>query len=138
MLNYSTVPLSLWTHELKNVVYLLNIVPKVKVYNPYEKKLDARTISGFFISYPEKSKDNVQVTNEQVIKEEQEIAPRRYERQIRPTILRDYVVYSLECECEFSIDEDLVSFIHAMKSDNSEKWLNTMKEELKSIDDNKV
>jgi len=29
---------------------------EIKVYNPQEKKLDARTISGYFISYPEKSK----------------------------------------------------------------------------------
>ena len=29
---------------------------EVKIYNPQEKKLDERTISGFFIGYPEKSK----------------------------------------------------------------------------------
>ncbi|KAJ1434073.1 Integrase, catalytic core, partial [Sesbania bispinosa] len=29
---------------------------KVRIYNPHEKKLDARTISGYFIDYPEKSK----------------------------------------------------------------------------------
>ena len=85
MLNYSTVPLSLWIHALKSIVYVLNrvlgnVVPKtpyelwtgrkpnlshlhvwdcpteVKVYNPHEKKLNARTISGFFIGYPENSK----------------------------------------------------------------------------------
>ena len=85
MLNYSTVPLSLWMHASKTAAYLLNrifskAVPKtpyelwmgrkpnlrhlhvwgyqtkVKVYNQHEKKLDARTISGFFIGYPEKSK----------------------------------------------------------------------------------
>ena len=194
------------------------------MYNPHEKKLDARTISGFFIGYPEKSKgyrlycsnhstrivesgnarfiengqfsgseksrkvdivethgessspivshedvvplvvlqsnntkrqrnnlnnpqyehtgnepvNNGQVTNEQVIEEAQEIALRRSERQKRPAISSDYVVYSLEHECELSIDEDPVSFRQAMESVNSEKWLNAMKEELKSMDDNKV
>ncbi|KAJ1412275.1 gag-polypeptide of LTR copia-type, partial [Sesbania bispinosa] len=29
---------------------------EVRIYNPHEKKLDARTISGYFIGYPEKSK----------------------------------------------------------------------------------
>jgi len=37
-----------------------------------------------------------------------------------------------------SIDEDPVSFRQAMESNYSEKWLNEMKEELKSMDDNKV
>ena len=85
MLSYSTVPLSLWIYALKTVAYLLNRVPskavpmtpyelwterkpslrhlhvwgcpaEVRVYNPHERKLDARTISGYFIGYPEKSK----------------------------------------------------------------------------------
>ena len=29
---------------------------EVRIYNPHEKKLDPRTISGFFIGYSEKSK----------------------------------------------------------------------------------
>ena len=29
---------------------------KVRIYNPHEKKLDFRTISGYFISYPKKFK----------------------------------------------------------------------------------
>ena len=85
MLSNSTLPLSLWMYALKTAVYLLNRVPsktvsktpiklwtkrkpslrhlhvwgcptEAKVYNPHEKKLDLRTISGYFISYPEKSK----------------------------------------------------------------------------------
>ncbi len=72
-------------HVLKTAMYLLNRVPgksvpktpfelltsrkpslrhlhvwgcpaEVRIYNPHEKKLDSRTISGFFIGYPEKSK----------------------------------------------------------------------------------
>jgi len=48
------------------------------------------------------------------------------------------VVYSLEHECDLSIDEDPVSFRQAMESNNSEKWFDAMKEELKTMDDNKV
>ncbi|KAL2327971.1 hypothetical protein Fmac_021398 [Flemingia macrophylla] len=85
MLNHSDVLLSLWMHALKTAVYLLNRVPskavpktpyelwterkpslrhlhvwgcpaEVRIYNPHEKKLNARTISGFFIGYLERSK----------------------------------------------------------------------------------
>ena len=85
MLNNLSLPKSLWVHALKTVVYLLNRVPskaapkthfelwmgrkpslrhqhvwgcltKVRIYNPHEKKLDLRTINGFFIGYLEKSK----------------------------------------------------------------------------------
>ena len=86
MLNYSNVPLSLWMHALRTAVYLLNRVCSTEVYNtpyelwigrkpslrhlyvwgcpaevrllynPHEKNLDAGTISGYFIGYPEKSK----------------------------------------------------------------------------------
>ena len=46
-------------------------------------------------------------------------------------------MYSLEHECELSINRDSVSLRQAMESGNSEKLLNVMKEELKSMDDNK-
>ena len=84
---------------------------------------------------------NEQVTNEQVVNVQempQEIAVRRSTREKRPAISSDYVVYSLEHECDLSIDEDPVSFKEAMECRNSEKWFNAMKEELKSMDDNKV
>ena len=85
MLSNSTLPISLWMYALKTAVYLLNWVPskavpktpfelqtrrkpslrylhvwgcsvEARIYNPLEKKLDSRTISGYFIGYPKKSK----------------------------------------------------------------------------------
>ncbi|KAL4319722.1 hypothetical protein GQ457_18G015860 [Hibiscus cannabinus] len=85
MLSGSKLPKSLWVEALKTVLYILNrvstkAVPKtpfeffkgwkpslrhirvwgcpfeVRIYNPQEKKLDPRTISGYFIGYAEKSK----------------------------------------------------------------------------------
>ncbi|KAL0455815.1 UNVERIFIED_CONTAM: Retrovirus-related Pol polyprotein from transposon TNT 1-94 [Sesamum latifolium] len=76
---------SLWIEALKMAVYILNRVPtkavsktpfelfkgwksslrhvriwgcpsEVRVYNPQEKKLDPRTISGYFVGYAERSK----------------------------------------------------------------------------------
>ena len=85
MLSNSNLPKSLWTEALKTAAYILNRVPtkavpktpfelwkgwkpslrhmrvwgcpsEVRIYNPQEKKLDPRTISGFFIGYAERSK----------------------------------------------------------------------------------
>ncbi|RVW95334.1 Retrovirus-related Pol polyprotein from transposon TNT 1-94 [Vitis vinifera] len=86
MLSSSKLPKFLWTEALKTAVYILNRVPtkvvpktpfellkgwkpslrhmrvwrcssEVRIYNPQEKKLDPRTISGYFIGYAEKSKE---------------------------------------------------------------------------------
>ena len=85
MLSSSKLPRSLQTEALKTVAYILNRVPtkvvqkipfelfkgwklslrhiriwgcpsEVRVYNLQEKKLDPRTISGYFIEYTEKYK----------------------------------------------------------------------------------
>ena len=85
MLSYSNIPINFWSEALKAAVYILNEVPsksvpktpfelwkgwkpslrhlhiwdcpvEVSVYNPHLKKLDPRTISGFFIGYAENSK----------------------------------------------------------------------------------
>ena len=85
MLSSSKLSKSLWTEALKTAVYILNRVPtkavpktpfelfkgwkpslrhihiwgcpfEVRVYNPQEKKLDQRTISGYFIGYAKRSK----------------------------------------------------------------------------------
>ena len=85
MISNSSLPKSLWTYALKTAVYLLNRIPskavpktpfelwtgrkpslrhlhvwscpaEARMYNPHEKKLDSRTVSGYFIGYPEKSK----------------------------------------------------------------------------------
>ena len=85
MLRNSNFPKSLWTEALKMAVYILNRVPtkavpkmpfelwigwklslrhmrvwgcpsEVRIYNPREKKLDPRNISGYFIGYVERSK----------------------------------------------------------------------------------
>ncbi|RDX86811.1 hypothetical protein CR513_31805, partial [Mucuna pruriens] len=56
-----------------------------------------------------------------------------------PTISNDYMVYLHESKTDLSInDNDPVSFSQALSCDNSEKWLDTMKEELKSMEHNGV
>ena len=197
----------------------------MKIYNPLERKLDPRTISGFFIGYPEKSKgyrfycpnhsmrilesgnarfiengnisgssesrnieiketlvemstsnvpsqvivpvtvaqthgnygeqqhtevhtphhdvvvneendDNVQVDEQ--VQPQEEVVLKRSTRVRRSTIRDDYIVYALEHESDLSMDNDPVSFKEAVESNNSKKWYNAMKEELKSMTDNNV
>ena len=85
MLSSSKLPNLLWSKVLKTTAYILNRVPtevvsktpfelfkgwkpslrqmrvwgclsEVRIYNPQQKKLDLKTISGYFVGYTEKSK----------------------------------------------------------------------------------
>jgi hypothetical protein len=85
MLSYSTLPISLWMEALKTAVHILNRVlsksvaktpykmwsdrkptlnylhvwgcsTETKLVNPSIEKLDPKTISSYFIGYPDKSK----------------------------------------------------------------------------------
>ena len=85
MMSHSTLPNSMWGEALKTAVHIINKVPtksikktpyelwtnrkpslkymhiwgcpaEVKVYNPHERSLDSRTVSGYFIGYPERSR----------------------------------------------------------------------------------
>jgi hypothetical protein len=85
MLSYSTLSIGLWMEELKTVIHILNWVPsksvsktpydlwtrrkpslnylrvwgcpiEVKIFNSNSSKLDSKTVSYHFISYPKKSK----------------------------------------------------------------------------------
>ncbi|GJT61588.1 retrovirus-related pol polyprotein from transposon TNT 1-94 [Tanacetum coccineum] len=50
----------------------------------------------------------------------------------------DYIVYLQETDFDIGIDNDPVSFSQAIKGDKSEMWIDAMKEELKSMAQNKV
>ena len=246
MISNSSLPKSLWTYALKTAVYLLNRIPskavpktpfelwtgrkpslrhlhvwgcpaEARMYNPHEKKLDSRTVSGYFIGYPEKSKgyrfycpnhssriietgnarfiengevsgstdkqivdineirvnvplpinvptstivpnivpnlqeqnNDEQYLNEEVPHEEPNIPPAEINeprgialskpvRVRRSAISDDYLVYLQESDFDCGIDEDPVSFSQAINSDKSDKWINAMKEELKSMAENNV
>ena len=56
----------------------------------------------------------------------------------RSAISYDYVVYFQELDYDCGIDNDLVSFSQAINSDKSDKWIDAMKEELKSMTQNNV
>ncbi|GKD89274.1 retrovirus-related pol polyprotein from transposon TNT 1-94, partial [Tanacetum coccineum] len=52
-------------------------------------------------------------------------------------IPNDYIVYLQETDFDIGIDNDFVSFSQAIKSYKSEMWIDAMKEELKSMAQNK-
>ena len=76
--------------------------------------------------------------NEPIMYETQEVALRRSKRQRRSAIFDDYVVYLQDSKFDLGIDNDPVSFSHAIESYSSTKWLDAMEEELKSMDHNEV
>ena len=247
MLSYSIVPISMWGEALKTAMYILNraaskAVPttpfevwtdrkpslrhlhiwgcpaEARIFNPQEKKLDSRTISGYFIGYPDKSKgykfycpnhstrivetgnarflengeisgsEKTRVVNfeeirvdvptfdpyrkvvvpqtipqaeeneqhdenpspphvsplhedttiENIVEPPQPAVLRRSQRERKPAIPDDYMVYLQESDFDIGINKDPVSFSQAMNSDDSSKWVNAINEELKSMEQNSV
>ncbi|RVW23885.1 Retrovirus-related Pol polyprotein from transposon TNT 1-94 [Vitis vinifera] len=163
MMSYSSVPISLWGEALKTAMYILNRVPskavpktpfelwtgrkpslrhihiwgcpaEARIYNPHEKKLDSRTISGYFIGYPDKSKGyrfycpnhsvRIVETGNARFLENGEISESNEPRK--------------ESDFDIGIRKDPVSFSQAMESDDSSKWMEAMNEELKSMAHNGV
>ncbi|KAL0539841.1 hypothetical protein IC582_024062 [Cucumis melo] len=104
------------------------VVPVVvdSLNNPQEQQINGQT------------PHNDIVTNEPVTEGPKEIELRRSVRSRRSTIFYDYLVYLHESEFDLSINNDPVLFSQAIKEDNSTKWLDAMKEELKSMNDNEV
>ncbi|KAL6327955.1 hypothetical protein AAG906_031299 [Vitis piasezkii] len=147
---------------------------EARIYNPHEKKLDSRMISGYFIGYLDKSKGHdfiVLTTNGEIdgsneprkvdieeirvdippsfylkkllsstcsTKPPQPAPLRRSQRERRPAITDDYVVYLQESDFDIGIRKDPISFSQAMESDDSSKWMEAMNEELKSMAHNGV
>ncbi|RVW88887.1 Retrovirus-related Pol polyprotein from transposon TNT 1-94 [Vitis vinifera] len=85
------------------------------------------------------------IANEDIAPEEQTQQPqenmslRRSTRERRNAISDDYIVYLQEREVESEMmEDDPINFQQAMKSSNSQKWIEAMNEEYKSMQDNKV
>jgi hypothetical protein len=86
----------------------------------------------------EPSLHNNMVTNKQMVEEPQGVALRRFQRERRSAISDEYVVYLQESDFNIGSSKDPISFSQALKSVDSTKWMNAMKDELKSIDQNEV
>ncbi|KAJ9535448.1 hypothetical protein OSB04_un001427, partial [Centaurea solstitialis] len=247
MISHTSLPEPLWGEALKTAVYILNRVPskavaktpyelwtgkkpslnhlhvwgcpaEARAYNPHEWKLDSRTISCYFVGYPERSRgfkfynpttksffefgnarfledvefggedkirnvvfeeeedqvhsssiptsaiDNDQVlipivvqdatpvqnTNEGVplVQDNNEVPPtveqtqklkKRSTRERRSAIPDDYIVFLQEHETQIGIrEDDPINLKEALSSSNSQKWIDAMADEMKSMKDNDV
>ena len=78
------------------------------------------------------------LTNEQVVEEPQEIVLRRSQEERKFVISNDYMVYLHESDFDIGTSKDPISFSQAIKSVDSIKWMDTMKDEMKSMNQNKV
>ncbi|KAG8498252.1 hypothetical protein CXB51_007407 [Gossypium anomalum] len=97
---------------------------------------------------PEPLQDNVEqipIRNEVIVPEEQTQQPqeqvplRKSTRERRNAIPDDYIVFLQEHEDNNGMmEDDPINFHQAMKSSNSQKWIDAMKDEYKSMQDNKV
>ena len=63
---------------------------------------------------------------------------RRSTRDRRSTISDDYVVYLQEHEFDMGLEDDPISVSQVKQSSDSEKWIEAMKDEMKSMKDNGV
>lgn len=70
--------------------------------------------------------------------EAQDNSLRRSQRERRLAIATDYQVYLGEADYDIGQSEDPVTYNQAINSSESEKWPNTMKDEIKSMYDNDV
>ncbi|RDY00776.1 Copia protein, partial [Mucuna pruriens] len=71
--------------------------------------------------------------------EPQEVSLRRSIRERRHAIPDDYIVFLQEHEDDIGLTEnDSINFCQAMQSSNSQKWIDAMKDEMKSMQDNDV
>jgi hypothetical protein len=86
----------------------------------------------------EPSLHNNMGTNEQMVEEPQGVALRRSQRERRSAISDEYVVYLQESDFDIGSSKDPISFSQVLESVDSTKWMNAMKDELKSIDQNEV
>ena len=86
----------------------------------------------------EPSLHNNMGTNEQMVEEPQGVALRRSQRERRFVISDEYVVYLQEFDFDIGSSKDPISFSQALESVDSTKWMNAMKDELKSMDQNEV
>ena len=86
----------------------------------------------------DQSLSNEIITNEPILEEPQQSTLRRSQRERRHAISDDYVVYLQESDYDIGTSKDPVSFSQAISCSDSDKWIDAMNDELKSMDQNKV
>ncbi|KAL0287277.1 UNVERIFIED_CONTAM: Copia protein [Sesamum angustifolium] len=103
------------------------------------KDLDVNSINGAI------DQDNVieppiqeTVTEEQTPTPQEPLPFRRSTRERRSALPDDYIVFLQEHEVDIGTKDDPINFHQAMECSNSQKWIDAMNEEIKSMKDNDV
>ncbi|KAL4335653.1 hypothetical protein GQ457_07G001670 [Hibiscus cannabinus] len=81
--------------------------------------------------------EQIQEPQEQTQQPPEQVLLRRSTRERKNAISDDYIVFLQENQ-EGMMEDDPINFHHAMQSINSQKWIDAMQEEYKSMQDNKV
>ena len=85
------------------------------------------------------TQDEVIVPEEQTQQPQEQMPLRRSTRERRNAIPDDYIVFLQEHEDDIGVmEDDPINFHQAMQSSNSQKWIEAMNEEIKSMKDNDV
>ncbi|RVW36414.1 Retrovirus-related Pol polyprotein from transposon TNT 1-94 [Vitis vinifera] len=87
---------------------------------------------------PAQVMEPIQVHQEVTQQPQVQVPLRRSTRERRSTISDDYVVYLQEHEFDMGLEDDPISVSQVKQSSNSEKWIEAMKDEMKSMKDNGV
>ncbi|RVX19556.1 hypothetical protein CK203_004941 [Vitis vinifera] len=143
-------PYELWTGKKPSIRYLERSTG-FKFYDPSSKSFFETGNAKFIedVEYGGKNINTLELPpthNEElspIHEEEQqqpqlEVSLRRSTRKKRTMIPNDYIVYLQEHEFDMGLDNDPISFNQVKQSVNSHKWMETMKDEMKSMKDNDV
>jgi len=110
-------------------------IKEVRVQVPVASISSSRVIVPYVVetknNQEEQQINDHEVNNESIVEQPQEVVLRRSHRDRKSAISNDYVVYLQELENDLSIDNDSISFSEAINGDNSDKWLDAIKDELK-------
>ena len=79
-----------------------------------------------------------QQVDQQIPQENDEATLRRSIRVRKSSIPNDYIVYLQELDYNIRVENDPEMFSHAMSSKESNSWYNSMKEEMNSMESNRV
>ncbi|RVW23725.1 Retrovirus-related Pol polyprotein from transposon TNT 1-94 [Vitis vinifera] len=132
----------LWTSKKPSIrsLHVWGYPVEARPYKPNEKKLDFRTVSCYFVGYFERSRgfkfydpstrSFFEMGNAKFI-EDIKLSGREPLRK---------VVFEEEYEHEFDmgLEDDPISVSQVKQSSDSEKWIEAMKDEMKSMKDNGV
>ncbi|KAL6342405.1 hypothetical protein AAG906_009078 [Vitis piasezkii] len=146
-------PYELWTSKKPSIrhLHVWGCPTKARPYKPNEKKLDSRTVSCYFVGHSERSRGfkiydpstrSLFETGNAKFIEDVELSGREPLRNVVFEEEYGYIMFddTIQNEHEFNmgLEDDPISVSQVKQSSDSEKWIETMKDKIKSMKDNGV